>query len=140
MTVHKSFESLSRRIEQLGVDVVENSEDVAKRASFAALAGVVVATPVDEGTARSNWNAGLGKPDLSTKLESQNSQPPEIIDRGNARIKQYKESINGIFISNNLNYIARLENGHSGQAPRGMLRHGVAAARQVIRKAKLLRR
>lgn len=105
-------------------------KEVRRAYAFALYSSIVKKTPVDTGRARGNWNVSVGSPDTST---TENTQP------------QFKsaESLpnpNGdetIFISNNLDYIEKLEyggypnppkggkgktvNGFSKQAPNGMV-------------------
>ncbi len=76
---------------------------------------LVFSTPVDEGTARSNYRIGLGKAKLDT-VKSISAQA--AITRGNAAIGKFKLSVHkGIHITNNLPYIVPLNEGHSSQAP-----------------------
>lgn len=77
---------------------------------------VILETPVDTGAARSNWLASIGGPDMSTAE----------IDIG-AALQKGAVTISGaqdydtVFISNNLPYIERLNEGWSQQAPTGYI-------------------
>jgi hypothetical protein len=73
---------------------------------------VTVKTPVDTGRARGNWNVSMGSPDLSVNNKATRAK--------RARLKK-GDGEKVIFITNNLPYINALENGHSDQAPSGML-------------------
>ena len=105
-------------------------KEVRKAYAFALYSSIVKKTPVDTGRARGNWNVSVGSEDTSTSETTQQKY-------------KSKESIptpNGdesIFISNNLDYIEKLEyggypnppkggkgktvNGFSKQAPNGMV-------------------
>ena len=105
-------------------------KEVRKAYAFALYSSIVKKTPVDTGRARGNWNVSVGSPDTSTtettqqKYNSQESIPTPNGDES-------------IFISNNLDYIEKLEyggypnppkggsgktvNGFSKQAPNGMV-------------------
>lgn len=99
-----------------------------KKLHLEAAAGVIVATPVDEGTARRNWNSSVGFPDTSTTAETANRRGEPGGDEvmravsGIAALKPYGIS----YLTNALPYIEALENGSSRQAPAGMLTPMVA--------------
>lgn len=77
---------------------------------------VILETPVDTGAARSNWLASIGAPDMSV-VE---------IDVG-AALQKGAITISGagdydaVYISNNLPYIQRLNEGWSQQAGSGYI-------------------
>ncbi len=105
-------------------------KEVRKAYAFALYSSIVKKTPVDTGRARGNWNVSVGSPDTSTtETTQQKYNSKESIPTPNG-----DESI---FISNNLDYIEKLEyggypnppkggsgktvNGFSKQAPNGMV-------------------
>jgi hypothetical protein len=109
---------------------------VVKKIAFDGLRGVMKKSPVDTGRFRASWRVGINTPDLSTapKLKAGSSD-----DSGRLRDDKGKfvsgfgagsgnQVINRanwgdtIFITNNLPYGPRLENGWSKQAPQGMLK------------------
>jgi hypothetical protein len=81
---------------------------------------VVISTPVDKGTLRSNWFVGIGagRTDVSDSVLPQAS----IINS----IKQALLDVDvskDVFLTNNLPYASAIEyDGHSAKAPRGMVR------------------
>lgn len=85
-----------------------------KLAAFHVWNGVTLATPVDTGRARAAWNMAVGSADLSVPPEGRYAgpTPPAIgaIPPGAP-----------VIVSNNLPYIAPLNNGHSQQAPAGFV-------------------
>lgn len=117
-------------------EVGEGTEKAVRQAALAALTGATFATPVDKGVARANWNVEIGIPDLSY---TDSTNATASIARGGVTIQKYNLNKGSIFISNNLPYIGRLENGYSRQAPEGMSKQAVASARQVFRSTKLLK-
>ena len=73
--------------------------------SFKLFAGFVKKTPVDTGNAKNSWNITEDKIDTSIK-------------------NSVKSNISGkkdVYITNSINYILKLENGGSKQAPKGMV-------------------
>jgi len=81
---------------------------------------IVLGTPVDEGTARGNWFPSLNKPSSEVDEKSVDKMGSTAI---NAAVKTASAAELGdtIWFTNNLPYILPLENGHSGQAPDGMV-------------------
>ncbi len=78
---------------------------------------VTLASPVDKGTFRANWvvSAGSDSNDFNLRYTSPTSQ----INRNKKAIKSFNiNEKSSIFISNNLPYAARLNNGYSKQAPK----------------------
>lgn len=72
-------------------------------------------TPVDTGHARSNWLVGIGSPaggPVGSKL-----RVVDNISRSLALIQSWKLSRGDINISNNVDYIEKLDDGYSKQSP-----------------------
>lgn len=92
-----------------------------KKLAFQLLNGVVLKTPVDTGRARGNWQVGIDE------------IPRDVLDvtdlNGNSTMASGSKVLAGlvpggfqiVYIANSLPYIVPLENGHSRQAPQGML-------------------
>jgi hypothetical protein len=81
------------------------------------------------GRLRANWNTSIGNPDISTS---------ESVDFA-ATLRKIPEAVKAgtletdIYLSNSLPYAERIEyDGHSSQAPAGMLRRNVARFRLLI--------
>jgi len=85
-------------------------------------AELTVATPVDTGNARANWQATLDAPavDVVTVSPGAVMEPPGK-DFDAERLR---------FVSNRTSYIRRLDAGHSKQAPAGFVRLALAKAVQ----------
>lgn len=81
---------------------------------------IIFRTPVDTGAARANWQTAFNEPDLSMDRQP-DENAREAIDQlqSVATSAQFGQQI---FITNNLPYIEALEDGHSQQAPRGMVK------------------
>ena len=106
---------------------------------------VVLATPVDTGRARSNWIVSLSVPVLSPIGPYAPGSKLGKGERANAEaaLQQGRERINAargpqdIYISNNVNYIGRLNEGYSAQAPAGFVQSAVARAVAHVRRSRV---
>lgn len=113
---------------------------VLKKLAFDALRGIVMMTPVDTGRARGNWRVSINTIDKSTSEARKDKAGHTAVNTGNAVLTNAKWG-DTIYISNNLPYIRRLEDGWSKQAPAGMmgvtfnrLRTGLARALASVRR------
>jgi hypothetical protein len=78
------------------------------------------------GRFRANWNISFGSPDLST---TEQIDPSGSGSKGRifAQMRKYKLADSSVFLTNNLPYAQRLEEGWSEkQAPHGMVRLSIA--------------
>ena len=98
---------------------------VTRRVALQVLSGVVQRTPVDTGRARGNWQTSIGRGPTST-TERLDKSGGAAISEGTAVIGGHKD-FEQIQMTNNLPYIARLEDGYSKQAPEGMVGLTLAA-------------
>lgn len=114
---------------QAAVEKAEKAATAAVRATALQLfTSVIERTPVATGRARGNWRT-------STLAPAQG-----IIERtdGNAAINEVNlktatfRLADTIYLSNNLPYIERLEDGYSTQAPTGMVQVSVDAFERAI--------
>lgn len=83
---------------------------------------IVLKTPVKSGMAQANWQIGIEKP--APGVIQFGGNPSQASSAAiTAGLKQVANIKFGqtIYISNNLPYILRLENGWSNQAPAGMV-------------------
>jgi len=127
------------RIRVIGKRIEKNADAMTRKVALAVDSAVVIATPVDTGRARSNWQVNLGGPASGTRdaldpgKEGSTSGPnaQAAIEQGQTEIAKYKGG-SSIHITNNLPYIGRLNDGWSAQAPSGFVEKavlvGVAAA------------
>lgn len=121
--------------------VVGKKVDLAKKAvAIEILKNLIFSTPVDTGRARNNWFVGLGSPirkvNIGTESASQEKSGQAQLNRGNAKITKANLG-QDIFLSNNLNYIVKLNNGSSAQAPAGFVERAVQAGLNLLRVLKL---
>jgi len=90
----------------------------------------VLATPVDTGRARGNWLVGLNFP-VEAEAESEDRGGGSTIAAGNADIARAR-AVDDIWLSNNLPYITKLNEGSSFQAPVGFVEDVVDAVRDWL--------
>lgn len=109
-------------------DLEEAVNEEARATAFTLLRDVVIATPVDEGRARGNWQvgtAGYKGGEVST-LDIAGGQ---TINKGKKDIDSAKAiTYPTIYITNNLPYIGRLNDGWSQQAPKKFVDSAVKRA------------
>lgn len=124
--------AIDKAIDTITVKIEETTVLAQRKIILAVDQAVVLATPVDEGRARSNWITSLGKP-------SEQIINKESFDKsGGSAIQQCSEISqkikfgDDVFISNNLPYIGRLNDGYSKQAPAGYVQKAVQAAKGAI--------
>ena len=131
-----TLKQFAKDMRRQAADIPPNVADHKRRIAIAASTNLIIATPVDTGRARGNWRVGIGRPITS---------PTGNLDRsGSATINQNTFNIQGspddadIFISNNLPYIQRLNDGYSAQAPAGFVEKAIAAANAIAERAGVL--
>lgn len=115
------------------VGQLENfTEDLITRLTLEAVAQLVPDTPIDTGWARSNWVPSIGSSvDETTGTPENVSQA--VQEAGLATVATQYRLPNTVFISNNVPYITRLNEGSSAQAPAGFVQNAIARAiREVI--------
>ena len=98
---------------------------------------IVLKTPVDTGRARGNWQLTQRSPaedmvpETSAKVSSSETPPSAILMEAE-QTASGSQLGDDIWISNNLPYIEALEEGHSQQAPHGMVALSLAEAEQGL--------
>lgn len=121
---------LDGEMKKAGKRVADNADRLIRRCALATDAAVVLATPVDTGRARANWQVELGEPaqgvigDPNDKKAGFDKSGQSAISQGAETIKGYKSG-SSINITNNLPYIERLNDGWSAQAPSGFVEKAV---------------
>lgn len=137
----------SRRIRERGRQVESGANRIKREVALIADREVVLETPVDTGRARSNWIVSLTAPILDEREpyapgerlgKSERSNAQAAIDQGAGRIVVAAPG-QTIFISNNVSYIGRLNDGWSAQAPAGFVQTAVLRAVGSVRGARILR-
>ncbi len=138
----------ARKMRIIGDRLEMNVNSAVKKVVIAVDQAVVLGTPVDKGPARSNWQVSLGqaKTDVisayapGNKLgvsESANAQG--ALDQGRAAVAGRQEG-QDVYISNNIPYIGKLNDGSSAQAPANFVEQAALAGAQVVKNVKVLGR
>lgn len=124
--------SFKARMEARGRGLVRSAEKIIRKAALKADQEVVQRTPVDTGRARSNWLPSLRVPVEVCSLEIAKDGNPALVKAARV-IGKFKIDARSIYLTNNVVYIGRLENGYSQQAPNGMVKQSVLAAQLLVR-------
>lgn len=100
---------------------------------------VVVASPVDRGTLRQNWHVTGGDPDewMDEGLTggSKGDKPDVRQEMQADEALRSADLFATVYIQNNLPYAEAIENGHSKQAPEGMVAGALVAMASIKVKA-----
>lgn len=123
--VIKALESVAEQvIKAIALDIVANLRRAPSEGG----------TPVDTGWARANWQPRIGSP--ATDVVG----TPEAVgtakaaqEAGLGALLVYKLAAGSVYITNNVAYITRLNEGSSGQAPKGFVQRGVQEAVNNVR-------
>lgn len=103
-----------------------------KKIALHALKAIVLRTPVDTGRARGNWQVAIDEVPKDI-LETEDKSGDAAISTGTSVINAMeKNRLSVVYIANSLPYIEVLENGHSQQAPQGMVDLTFAELREVF--------
>lgn len=135
-----TLDQFAKKMRLLGRRVEVNAPDTVRRVALAVSQTLITSTPVDTGTARSNWQVGLGGPvdDQRSPLGVGEAATGPAIAAAQEEIAGFREG--ELYISNPLPYIGRLNEGSSSQAPAGFVEKAIAVAVAAVKNAKLLDR
>lgn len=96
------------------------TETVVRKIAVDVFGRVIMMSPVDTGRFRGNWQVAIGGPASGT-LETTDKSGSATLSEAQTKALSMKVG-DVIYMVNNLPYALRLEYGHSGQAPSGMVR------------------
>ncbi len=142
------FDKFTRNMKTLANRIADNADRLVRKTALAVDGTVVLATPVDTGRARSNWQVELNAPAEGTiepysegkEGSTAGANSRAAIDQGKKTIADYKGGEGGsreIHITNNLPYIGRLNEGSSAQAPSGFVERAVMVGVDAVRGARI---
>lgn len=123
------------RLRSFKVQVTKDAEKMIRRVAFAVDKAVVLASPVDTGRFRANWQATLNVPASGTvqfvpgvKGSSGSANAAAAMGQLAQVMSTYRLDNGGvIYIVNNIEYGPALNNGHSKQAPKNFVSKAVQA-------------
>lgn len=129
-----------RRFQVELADVIRNrvpaqAAVIMQKIALQALQGVVRASPVDTGRFRGNWQMQAGTPATGV-LDRLDPSGSAALAAGESVIAQ--ATIDApLWLTNNVPYAGRLEDGHSDQAPEGVLGITVERLRSQFGRTRL---
>lgn len=147
MTVHRyeSARAFNRRLKEIAQTLPAEKMAILQRAlTLEALSSIVLKTAVGNpdlwkskappgyvgGRARANWQVTIGEY-AREPVEGFDAGGGPTVEKGAAALAQMPK-FQMVWIANALPYIIPLENGHSTQAPRGMVRTTIEELRGII--------
>lgn len=136
-------------MERIAQDVERAVAEVRNEISAAIIESVAQLTPVDTGLARTNWRLGIGyspvailrRPWSPIPSRYRPPYPPggnrseranlnAVVSAAVSRLTA-DNSLRPVYITNNIPYIGRLNEGYSRQSPAGFVRVGIATGVRV---------
>ena len=123
-----NIKQFSLNVENWGEEAKAKGERLVRALILGLYRDVILATPVDTGRARSNWMLSIDTPNRGTvnaddsgaKKNQHSGRSKAMTMVGDAKLRNMGKA-SRVYISNSLPYIKALEEGHSPQAPNGML-------------------
>ena len=109
-------------------------ENIVKVAGINLFNGIIQLSPVQQGRFRANWQATINTP--ATDVLFQSVPPSEeenitSVDNVGQKLKSFKLN-DTIYLTNNLPYAERLENGWSQQRPRKWVARATSTAQKYL--------
>lgn len=100
-----------------------DSDKMAKRVGLKILRILTIVSPVDTGRFKANWRVGIASPE-TRPTGKRDKGGGNTFNEGATKIKQAKRGTT-LFISNNLPYARRLNEGWSQQAPANFVEQAI---------------
>lgn len=122
--------AFDRQIEAFAKKANISIDRAIRGTSIKLFSAIILASPVDTGRFRANWQASNERPASGTTFSEDKS--------GSGAINNVTTYINGapfaneFTLANNLPYAYKLEFGYSTQAPQGMVRINVARFQRIL--------
>ena len=107
-------------------------ENVVKAAGINLFNGIIELSPVDTGRFRGNWQASVNTPKTDILFESiPKDQPINTRENVDSKLTSFKLN-DTLYLTNNLPYAERLENGWSEQRPQKWVARATAEAQKYL--------
>lgn len=124
--------SFSSDIEKIAKKLNQSIESTVRATALELFGSIIVGTPVLTGRAKGNWQTSINEP--ITSIVDRTGETESIAELKNVAGGSIAGKI--LWLSNNLPYIRRLEfDGHSSQAPAGMVRINVSRIKSIVSNA-----
>lgn len=122
--------SFKLQLEKFAEKAGAKADLVVRKIVLEVYASLVYKSPVDTGRFRGNWNISMAGFDPTVRVEGFTKDSLPIIAKASHEVERYQGG--RIYISNNLPYARRLEDGYSKQAPAGMVRITVVEFQDMV--------
>lgn len=124
--------SFSSDIEKIAKKLNLSIESTVRATALELFGSIIVGTPVLTGRAKGNWQTSINEP--ITSIVDRTDETESIAELEDVAGGSIAGKI--LWLSNNLPYIRRLEfDGHSSQAPAGMVRINVSRIESIVSNA-----
>lgn len=128
---------MGKQSQQILIDLLGVSEKGVVKLALGIHGRLVDETPVDTGFAASNWVPAVGSPFIGIVGSPKSIDNSQQI-RGLLEIAKWKFPSGAAFISNNVQYIQRLNQGYSPKAPAGYVESIIQSEVAKANREKLL--
>lgn len=119
-----------KAITQVEKQLDEVTVETLQKVVLAVDSAIVLSTPVDTGRARGNWLPSINTPREEKLVDNFDLTGSKSI----AEAQSVSDKViagNTVYISNNLEYIGALNDGHSQQAPAGFVEKAVQVVKGI---------
>lgn len=134
----------AQRMKELGEAIEAGVRELKNDVADAVQQHLIEATPVSHletghsGRARNNWVATINNPYTGAQYTGPFDPSGRVRAEANSSVIANNKNGRPVHISNNLNYIALLNDGFSAQAPAGFVQSGMLIGMRVARSASIL--
>lgn len=120
----------NKSISQIEIQLDKATVETIKKVTLVIDSALVLSTPVDTGRARANWLPSINSPRTEKIKDKTDISGVKSIEEANSVVSNVKPG-DTVYIRNNLEYIQRLNNGHSKQAPAGFVEKAVQSVKGI---------
>lgn len=118
---------MTQQIDDIMDELTEFVKDLCISITVNSQAEITEDTPVDTGWARANWIPQVARPDLQERGSTgSTAQAERQVQQGLTSVFRYNNLDKKLFITNNVPYIERLNEGSSTQAPAAFVQMAIA--------------
>ena len=127
----------ARRIQRRARQVETGASQALRATALVISQTVVLATPVDTGHARANWQVGIDTP-ITKEIGEEDQSGTATIARNAGTIRSATPQ-KSIVLSNNVPYIISLNEGSSAQAPAQFVQLAILEAVTAVKRARFFK-